>query len=399
MNNNNTQNNNMKNIPFIIGFSFLLFLNQGCSKKGDGQQFESGKTILVQFDPDKYPPLDSFISEITVIPLETNEKCLLRDQFHGVKVHKGLIYFNNMAQELYVFDMNGKFIREISSRGPGPGQFSFLHDFIFTDEGTIELLDYQKIECFTLEGEHIGTKRFNTIRDSLYLNPVNFCRSFTFGYYFWGGMRYGNNTQQPQNENLLYRLNSDMQIEAGFLDTKFGDGGTENRFKYYQNRILFVRSSIDYNVYQIDSNDSLSIRYTFDFGKYGIKVGKDDDKTTVPADVREDYVFDMHKYEETDHYLSFNFRYKTLSLVLLYSKATGQTFIKSYWPASNGKEMRLYTPYATYNDQLVAVVQIPWLKMDLERMSLENIKKWGLEKYQNLNDDDNQILILYKTKF
>ena len=389
----------MKN--FIIYFFFLLLLSQsqGCSKKGDGQMIEDGQTIPVIFNPDKFPPLDSFISEITVIPLETNDKCLLREHLHGVKVHQDLIYFNNMGQELYVFDMNGKFVREISSRGQGPGEFLMVHDFIFTNEGTIEILDYQKIECFTLEGNYIETKRFNTVREDFYCNPSNFCRSLSSAYYLWGGMKDGGNPRRHANANLLYRLNSDMQIEAGFFDTKFGDGGTHNRFKYYQDRILFVRSSIDYNVYQIDSNDSISIRYAFDFGKYGIKTGKDDDRNTVPADVRIDYVHDIWNFHETDQFLIFAFGYKTSAMVLLYSKSTDQSFIKSFLFTANEKEMRLYIPYATYNEQVVAVVQTSWLKMDLDRMSAENIKKWGLEAYHNLNDEDNPVLILYKTKF
>ena len=51
------------------------------------------------------------------------------------------------------------------------------------------------------------------------------------------------------------------------------------------------------------------------------------------------------------------------------------------------------------SDQLLAIVENSWLKMDLERMSPENIKKWGLEEFRKLDDEDNPVLILYKTKF
>jgi len=381
----------------FICLSLLLFLNLSCSKKGDGQILEVGQTIPILFDPDIFPPLDSFISEITVIPLETNDDCLLRELLQGVKVHQDLIYINNMNRELYVFDMNGKFIREIGGIGQGPGEFLYLHDFIFTREGTIELLDYQKIECYTLDGKYIETKRFNTIREDLHCNANSFCRSFSSGYYLWGGMMDGGNPQRHEKANLLYRLNGDMQIEAGFFDTKFGDAGNIDRFKYYQDRILFTLSSVDYNIYQIHPNDSLSIRYAFDFGKYGIKVDKNDDKKTVLS-VSKNYVNTVLGYHEADHFFYFSFRYKTLSFNLLYSKATGQSYINSYWPAEK-EEMRIYFADTIYKDQLLAIVQNSWLKMDLERMSPENIKKWGLEEFRKLDDEDNPVLILYKTKF
>ena len=102
---------------FIISFFSLLLLNQGCSKKRESKMLEEGQTIPIRFDPDKFSPLDSFISEISVIPLETNDKCLLREHIQNVKIHQGLIYINNMNRELYVFDMKGKFICEIGSRG------------------------------------------------------------------------------------------------------------------------------------------------------------------------------------------------------------------------------------------------------------------------------------------
>ena len=388
----------MKHIIYIINFSFLLLLNQGCSKKGDGQRMEESQTIPVMFNPDRFPRLDSFISKITVIPLETNDNCLLRDQLHGVKVHQDLIYINNMSRELYVFDMNGKFIREIGSRGQGPGEFLEVRDFIITNEGTIEILDYQKIEYYTLEGNYIETKRFNTISEDFYCNPSNFCKSSSSVYYLWGGMKDGGNPRRHEKANLLYRLNSDMQIDTGFFDTKFGDGGTSDRFKYYQDRILFVRSSVDYNVYQIDSNDSLSIRYTFDFDKYGMKTGENDDRQTV-RDFIEEYVSGMVHYQETDRFIYFNFVYKNYVYCLLYSKATGQVFINFLWSVENEKEIRLFNIKAIHNDLLVAVVDVSWLKMDLDRMSPENIKKWGLEACHNLNDEDNPVLIIYKTKF
>jgi len=89
-------------------------------------------------------------------------------------------------KQLLVFDLNGKFIREIGKRGPGVGEFIEVKNFMFTNEGTIEILDFRKIESYSFDGKHLGTvKRFDFIGTDFYCNPNNFCRSFSSGYYFW----------------------------------------------------------------------------------------------------------------------------------------------------------------------------------------------------------------------
>jgi len=377
----------------------MLLCLQGCSCKGDKQLIEAEQTIPIAFNPETSPPLDSFISKITVIPLETNDKCLLRETFMGVKGHQGLIYINNEFQDLFVFDLNGKFIRKIGNKGQGPGEFLEVRDFIFTPEGTIEILDFKKIESYTLEGKHLGTiKRFDFLGTDFYINPMNFCKSPSSKYYFWGGMQYGNNTHFNRTGNLMYRLNSDMQIEAGFFEKNFGDGGTRDRFTYYKDKILIVSSPADNHIYQINPNDSVTMRYIFDFGKYSVKAGKDDDRTTIAID---NYVNSIKNYYETDHFMFFNFSFTSQRLIyyLLYFKATGQFYIKSLKSSADEKDIGIYPIQTIINDNLVALVQPTWLKMTLERMSPANIKKWGLGKYQKLNDDDNPVLILYKPKF
>ena len=104
----------MKNILYLICFSFLLLLNQGCSKKGNVQTFEAGQTIQVLFDPDRFPPLDSFIDSIKIIPLETNDNCLFRQVIMQIKEHNGLIYFNNFTQQLLHPERKNNFLFSIN---------------------------------------------------------------------------------------------------------------------------------------------------------------------------------------------------------------------------------------------------------------------------------------------
>ena len=199
----------------------------------------------------------------------------------------------------------------------------------------------------------------------------------------------------------MYRANSELQIEAGYFDTKNGAEGLNERFKYYQDMILINGSSvIDYNIYQIDSNDSISIRYTFDFGKYGFDQRKEIDRRNQFENPFENYIYSIDDFLETDRFLYFNFAYQRYTRNLLYSKVTGQSCIQSLALelSKNGDELIFFPAQAIYSDRLIAIVEAYVFNKELERMSPENIKKWGLDKLPKIDDEDNPVLIFYKTK-
>ena len=381
----------MKHILFFLGFFFFVISFQSCSKRSQ-QVFEIGKTITIPYHPDMYSPLESFVSKVTVIPLETNDNCLIGQRImFSVKFHQNLFYIS-FREKLLVFDLNGNFVREIGRKGAGPGEFIEVRDFIFTDNNTIELLDFLKIDSYTMEGKHIDSKRFNYMGTNFHCNPMNFCRSYSSGYYLWGGVIY-HDEELREKCNLMYRINSDMQIENGYFSQKYGDGGWQNRFKYYKDITMFAPSAYDYNVYQIDNKDSIKIRYSFDFGEYSFDSSKDVDRQYIS---HEGYVRDIHDYHETERFIYFHITHQNYIHNLLYSKITGQTYIQSLKQAVSRKDFGLYNCEALYNDQLVAVVDVSYIKHYLKRMSHEEIKKWGFEELHKLDDEANPILIIYK---
>ena len=381
----------MKHTLSITVLFLCAILLQSCSNKKNKQDLEFGQTITISFDPNKFDLLDSFVSKITVVPLETNDSCLIGNRIVSVKQHQNMIYINSSNKQLIVFDLDGKFIRNIGRIGQGPGELREIRDFIFTDNGNIEILDSKKIETYTLDGKHISTKRYNLLGKDLYCNPMYFCSSSFDGYFFWGGTVGLRDEKLREKSSMMYSINNDMQVEKGYFSTKYGDGGIHSHFGYYQDYTLVTPSAFDYNIYQIDKNDSVRIRYSFDFGKYAFDSSKDIDGGNV---VYEDYIRNISDFVETDRFLHLGFIYKGVRS-LQYSKITGQIYIQTLVPHLNGKEFRLFPIDMVYKDQLVSIVDVSIIKMDLERMSQENIKKWGLEEFHKLDDEDNPVMIFY----
>ena len=245
------------------------------------------------------------------------------------------------------------------------------------------------------ENTNVQKKTFNFLGENIYCNPMSFCRSFSSGYYLWGGTTGIRDEEMLEKSSLMYRVNSDMQIESGYFSTQYGDGGVNNPFKYYKDYVLVNPSSFDYKIYQISSDDSVRIRYSFDFGKYGFDSSRDVYKKTIPVD---DFIRNIDYYQETDRLLYFIFSYNNIIHNLLYSKITEQQYILNLSPSLNGKEFRLFPIVMTCNNQFVAIVPISALKFELKRMSQANIKKWGLEDLKKLDDEDNPVLAFYTMK-
>ena len=98
--------------------------------------------------------LSSVFKQVKLIPLETNENCLL-GTISNVELFDDTLYvldeFN--AKALFVFDLKGKFIRKIGRRGKGPGEYrrptSFSIDAVKRE---IFILNDRKILVFNLNG-------------------------------------------------------------------------------------------------------------------------------------------------------------------------------------------------------------------------------------------------------
>ena len=79
-------------------------------------------------------PLSSIASDIVYIPLETNNNSLLKDIKYIVSL--GNKYVVSDAFSIYLFDNEGKFIKQVARQGGGPADFSSVVFYIIVDPKT-----------------------------------------------------------------------------------------------------------------------------------------------------------------------------------------------------------------------------------------------------------------------
>ena len=117
---------------------------------------------------------DYFLS-IELIPLETNDECLIDNwdftsMAHIILLNDDFIFFNS-KRNLYTFDYTGKFLHQIGEIGQGPRDFLRLYDFFLNkDEPTIFISDVHKVLEYDFHGNFIHSFPNPIVEDEIIFN-------------------------------------------------------------------------------------------------------------------------------------------------------------------------------------------------------------------------------------
>lgn len=148
----------------VLGFPFVLFLLlvMGChQKKSDAVRNSNISVIPVNFDvctrPDDY--YSAFVSNIEVVPLETPAGAELGGIMHFM-VQDSIIFIHQKDKPIYVFTLDGRFVRKIGEIGEGPGKFEINNDF-FVEDTVVYISSYSSVEKFSVNGHYLGSIDIN----------------------------------------------------------------------------------------------------------------------------------------------------------------------------------------------------------------------------------------------
>lgn len=390
----------MKNTKTIFIFCVLLLLLSSCKKKQLlGEKYVDSNTMIITV-PDNLKSVkqSKVFKKIEFIPLETNDNCLIRDIWE-LKIKDSLLFINDANRSLLVFNRNGKFKCRLGKVGSGPGEYYNVRDFLITEDNVVEILDYEKIERYSIDGRYLSTKRYNLVRKDFYLNPTNFEKTDN-GYYLWGGTFGVRKEIKKMMPNLMYRVDDEMIVQEGYLPVEHPVSTSFYRFHKYDNHIIIDPMFGNYNIYQIDAVGRFSSRYYVDFGKKAY-AGKFTSKLSYDevSSLLENYVLDMCNFVETDKWVHLNFTFNGKVYSLLYSKVKGESYI-----LTGIKEYRVEDDLAFYgsvcavDNRLVSIIPASWFKMEQERLTGRKVKECDLDKYASIKETDNPILAFYTMK-
>ena len=113
---------------------FLSLLCYACSSSEKQQQLKAFIEIdmvpLIEGEAQKMP-LQEWAKSVRFIPLETNEDILIAGIGNVFQRGDTLLVYH--SERLSLFDMNGKYLCDIGSKGQGPGEFTNIRDVLVHD--------------------------------------------------------------------------------------------------------------------------------------------------------------------------------------------------------------------------------------------------------------------------
>ena len=115
---------------FFISLLCMLLLS--CNKQNSKTE---QKILQVELSP-KDLAASTLFKKIEVIPLETNEQCLLKTIGRVIEADNKYYILDDDREMgiLFCFDKQGKFLSKIDKTGNGPGEYNMIYEVIVNPE-------------------------------------------------------------------------------------------------------------------------------------------------------------------------------------------------------------------------------------------------------------------------
>ncbi|MDR1372730.1 MAG: 6-bladed beta-propeller [Dysgonamonadaceae bacterium] len=291
----------------FTGVLFLILCFFSCTKPA------SPVVEIISVDTDNTQLVD--ISKGQKIELETTDSSLLYDISRIEFLKEKIIVLSR--EKVSVFDENGKFLFNISSKGEGPQEYINLAN-VFIKNEQIHLIDQmsKKILCYDENGNFVSSTKIN--ENNQY--PISDLFPLENGKYIGKNMFQGDQNLVPVGCILDEEYNFVGTIEG----RKILSGITKHdNFYQYKDRILYWEILND-TIFSIEDYQSVIPKYFVDFGNHSIPKNNGDiydliNYSSQPENINKIAGF-IGNIIENDTYLMFRFMFKKQVHYVFYDK-------------------------------------------------------------------------------
>jgi hypothetical protein len=253
----------MKKINFIALWLLMLY---GCHSERKNIIISDIKNYQVKVSEDKVFQWNDCVDKIELIPLETTDNSLIGNLSNGIITGEDIFIHDFRYQNLFNFDISGKFKRKIGNRGQGPSDYLEIKDFRIGDDGNLYTLDYQKIHCYEKNtGVHIESWSFDTING---FNPSNIVIYNKDNYFLW--CPDPDVWDKSKGEYYLMKKMVKRKTKAEYFKYEYQSSANQCFFScgkdsYY----IRPQNDCDNIVYKL-TRDSVTASFSIDFGDMAI---------------------------------------------------------------------------------------------------------------------------------
>ena len=390
-------------MKFLCLLGFLLACLASCQPKPP--ESLSG---IIKINPDEFinPPKDAteWIESMKFIALETPTGQFVPDDAN-TKIRGNFILLGN-DKKLLIFDLSGKFLNQIDARGAGPREYRYIADYdLLPDKDQIVILDNKMMVFYKTDGTFI--EKVPVPFRCLNIAPLG------KDYFGFAPVRVPQAAGDSSGNYQVFIMDRKGKI----TDRKFG-------FPFAvvnTNQPAFVRSPADQgslvalpfddDIYQLGPGPTIKLKYQFDFGAFNSDTAYLHNQTMLNdfqfLSRNQIRVFPLEGFAETNGTLMLRCsseKQQKLAFRLISLKSGNHKTVVMEVPPKIGTfhGWNIYSHRTAFGDYFVYTLTAMDAMENIGKLSVEQKKVLsefpGFKSLQNLKDDDNPVLVLYKVK-
>lgn len=366
-------------------FLYILLLITACSHTSPIVGYPS---LFVNLEQQTVSFKDLF-STIRLIPLETNDSCLLIGIDKLICFEERFYVLDVQRPALYIFSKSGNFIQQISRKGNGPGEYNMIYDFyIDENERKIGLLSpYGYLLIYDLNGVFLE-KRGLPVKPNYYSVSDMDAKSIAL----WSCV------DKSEKGITVLEKDSFSIMNAFWNNDRIFDMGNMKPFYRYRGELYFT-TAYQNIVYKL-KQDSITPAYQWDFGKGGIHesllqkyldIENDSERNNRLLNDLSDgtFPFLMNSHNQNDMYyyvsLQKGLGNKRKYINVFYRKADGKSFV--FEKTSEGMSLH---PLTFTEDYIISAINVNECDSFKNYLSTED---YSILKYYT--SEDNIILVRF----
>ena len=346
--------------------------------------------------------LSDYVSSLEYIPLETTDECLI-DRNPSFYVLDDYIIVST-SQQCFLFNRNGKFIREIGRVGRGPDEYRFAGRGEVIDEQnkTVLMQGWDKWLEYSFNGMVIRTYPIvpQTTATTYVSDGVLVQGVYNFS---------GNAVNQLvfTNQEGIFDSIPNHQFFTPFDLSAFGGMGVEFNFYRYRDG-LYYKNLYNDTIFQIKDRQLHSTRI-FDMGRYHLPRAVMANMNTFRQEARK---YNMtQNILEADPFLLFSIFSERGDSAYIFDKHKNQVFVMQkeqglkgffndidggmpFWPAHINRKQELVS--FLYPFEMIEMLTIEYFERKNIRDEAANLRL--KELIRRLNEEDNPVVVIGRLK-
>ncbi|MHA1974375.1 MAG: 6-bladed beta-propeller [Candidatus Hodarchaeales archaeon] len=337
-----------------------------------------------------------------VVRLETSNKCLISN-ISALKVDSNRIFiFDRRVESVFAFNLEGKFLNKIGSKGKGPGEFIGPSDISLDRENkNIEILDYhaQKILVYDYDGNYIRSQNAFMVEDFEKVNHFSYL-GYTYNFPFIA--------KDKVIKSVLAAFNKEGKIVKEFKNIgkipRRINPITGSNMCQDEKGDIFLVPILENSLFRVDETLQIKKICDFQFDSHipkRILDGVSDMKAAFQKYLDLNVPFFISMVNVLGDQLYLSFLYKREAYSFFWNMNTGKTITVANKKLINDLAMvESFGFSGIYNEGLIAITTAQIFTESFKKNDIQSVSnsEYLSRMVKELTPEDNPILIFYKYK-